>query len=401
VRETTEFVMFQHACLGILVPALTLAGCSGAGYFLPHSFGVMPALAFSSNPGYVEGNPEGAVGAAVTLNIAAGDLAVERLGYSAQIKGETFGGGSGEHFIEADAELSVDILSYAVSRRVRPHGVDLTGLHPRTIHTAAFNLRLLPSYAYTVTARRFDEPALRSSNSDNQTHVVGISTYDFLVSLGPNENIDLAFWYQWTDVDHRAANDYKSEGGCLLVWWSAAEHEESRGQPLPLIPADADVILDSMIWTAGWGAVLGWSNMYDFEGPIGDPNTDPPWLLGGFFASVRRGNLASGLLLFHRPEPSDVSNYQIRAAAYGGLGVELGEESSLVLKLGYETADRSLGPDLTLVIGSVRYERVVRESWHLATGLRWEERDSDVAGGHYQTLSLCLGLRWLEGAAGP
>ena len=380
---------------------IALATCStGCGW--RSVVDVEPGAVYSSNPAYGPASAEDpAAGGRLRLDGHLSGLA-GILTASGGLTAAGYGGDADADYVEADVLAEAPLVfnwvklpfGYDASRRVRPRGIDLSGLHPRWKRTfsGGFNY-----YGYTIEEVSFEEAPFYRLDSRIETHTVALA-----LPLSEEKPILLSGEYSWSTCDWAGLNDFEAEGGSLVLFWPLV----GQGKPprvdwgaLRTGGARAGSMLAPAMAMPLVQVHAGWRRLDDFTGPVADPDTEITSFAGGGALSQRWGVTMLAVAAAHRPERSYVSNFQVRTSAAAGLSTHLGAGWRLDATLAYEEADRSMGPDLSLWLASARAEWWFAEDWRAAFGLRWRKRSSEAPDQCYEDLSVFAGIAWRDAFA--
>lgn len=318
---------------------------------------------FSSNPTQTSADGDSATGARFEALCSFGDA--DPFLVEASARGVAFGDG-GPDYLEGHFAGSIPVVAYTVTRLVEPHGTDLVGLHPRVSQNLTAHI-----FCYVFRLRDIDyrEDLLSGFDRRTRSHTV----------VAP------FFAYSWLDGESVGVTDYESETGLFVL--SLVGPDLARAG---YDPSWAGWRVDAALGRSPSLSVgLGWRTMGEFRGPVADPSGEVT-----SFAGFMVGSLGPFAVALRRmPGASLVSNYQIDTSAEFAFAAGGGRWLARA-KVGYDEADRSWGPDLSLWKAALGLDVRLARDWSLKLDLGWRERSSTAAGEDYDVFTAFLGVTW-------
>jgi hypothetical protein len=146
----------------------------------------------------------------------------------------------------------------------------------------------------------------------------------------------------------------------------------------------------------GAAVAVGARRMDEFEGSSADTSSDPPAFVGLATASGAWGPVAAGFVLQRAAEPSPTSHYQVMSRAAVGASVAMGDDARFSLALRTETADRSMGADMSMWVVTAGFENSLNDSWTVCAELQRQTRKADLPETEYDVTSFAVGFTWHE-----
>ncbi|MHC5058245.1 MAG: hypothetical protein ACYTKD_26610 [Planctomycetota bacterium] len=397
------------AAYGLL---MSLCGCSGPGPKWIPGARVEAGARFASNPALV---PSGLETASMGATLeASADLRRDGGGHPPRPPGPfTLSADlrAVAHSADADADYAEGRISaalplsriqatYSAAWLEEPRGIDLAGLNPR-IHQKLGVGALY--YEYALDSLAFEEDAMAVNDATMHTHTARAPVFE------ASHYLTVYVQGVWQARDAASLNDYEAYGFDVVGTLGDDEafvREMLDGGYALLYPRQGlsrwtidGGLSDGRVLGLGissWVLRLGFRELTDYGGPIPDASGGTTRPVASFVGIRGRDRWLMTLALSRHLEPSYTGNYQMLTGAELGMAYSYPGRGLALLKLGYDSAERSNGPNPYLVKAAVGMDFGSEGAWRWGLRLQHEARRSSDPAEEYSNTAAALFVRWQD-----